>query len=161
MKLNRSTSHAIRILIECARADGRLVKVADLSSRLEITQQNVFKIVHLLSHAGLIKAMRGRYGGVQLSRAATEIRIGDAVRAMESTELELASDGVSRIDRKVSAEVNRVFDDALVAFISILDQHTLADLAAETDPPATKSGRGRSVRANLLYSPRSETRKSD
>lgn len=130
MKLNRSTSHAIRILIECARNDGKLVKVADLSAQLGITPQNVFKIVHILSHAGLVRAMRGRYGGVKLARAAGAIRVGDAVRAMESTEIELESEGTSKLDRKVSIEVNRVLDDALDAFISILDQHSLADLAS-------------------------------
>jgi Rrf2 family nitric oxide-sensitive transcriptional repressor len=43
MRLTKSTSHAIRILIDCAQADARLVKVAELSERLQITQQNVFR----------------------------------------------------------------------------------------------------------------------
>jgi DNA-binding IscR family transcriptional regulator len=62
MRLTKSTSHAIRILIDCARAEGRLVKVAELSSRLKITPQNVFKIVNLLARAHLIEAVRGRNG---------------------------------------------------------------------------------------------------
>ena len=81
MRLNKTTSHAIRILIACARADGDYIKVAELSNALEITSQNVFKIVHILSHAGLIAAARGRHGGVRLARAADTIRIGDIVRA--------------------------------------------------------------------------------
>ena len=32
MRLTKSTSHAIRILIDCARADAQLAKVAELSS---------------------------------------------------------------------------------------------------------------------------------
>lgn len=159
MKLNRSTSHAIRILIECARAQGALVKVADLAVRLDLTQQNVFKIVHILSHAGLIKAMRGRYGGVRLSRPAADIRVGDAVRAMESTELELESDGASRLDRRISADVNRVLDEALVAFVSILDQHTLADLVADKAPPVQPQPR-RSRTSPLPIGSRSDTRRS-
>jgi Mn-dependent DtxR family transcriptional regulator len=59
MRLTKSTSHAIRILIDCAQADARLVKVAELSERLQITQQNVFKIVNLLARAHLIEAVRG------------------------------------------------------------------------------------------------------
>src|SRR6478672_4288044 len=84
MRLTKSTSHAIRILIDCARADARLVKVAELSDRLQITPQNVFKIVNLLARAGLIEAMRGRNGGVRLARPATAIRIGDVVRAQHT-----------------------------------------------------------------------------
>src|SRR6185295_6761255 len=60
MRLTKSTSHAIRILIDCARAGDRLTKVAELSQHLQITPQNVFKIVNLLARAGLIEAMRGR-----------------------------------------------------------------------------------------------------
>lgn len=162
MKLNRSTSHAIRILIDCAGAGDGLAKVADLSDRLGITQQNVFKIVHILTRAELLVATRGRHGGVRLSRPAAEIRVGDIVRAMESTDLELESDGTSSADRRISADVNRVLDSALEAFISILDRHTLADLAggdagplatvAPTSPPkrkATRAARGSSVRAEI------------
>ena len=89
MRLTKSTSHAIRILIDCARAGDRLIKVAELSERLEITQQNVFKIVNLLTRAGLIEAVRGRNGGVRLARSADEIRIGDVVRATEVTHVEI------------------------------------------------------------------------
>lgn len=131
MRLNRSTSHAIRILVDCARAEGQLVKVADIAARLTLTDQNVFKIVHLLSRAELIAAVRGRNGGVRLARAAKTIRIGDVVRAMESTELELEGEATTRADRSVSAGVNKVLDTALEAFITILDQHTLADLVAD------------------------------
>ncbi|MBS0241973.1 MAG: Rrf2 family transcriptional regulator [Proteobacteria bacterium] len=139
MKLNRSTSHAIRILIDCARADGALLKVADLAERLNLTQQNAFKIVHLLSRAELVAGMRGRNGGVRLARPAHEIRVGDIVRAMETTEIELESDGRSIRDRRITEGVNRVFDSALEAFTTILDRHTLSDLAAGGSPTRAKS----------------------
>jgi Rrf2 family nitric oxide-sensitive transcriptional repressor len=127
MRLTKSTSHAIRILIECARADGRLVKVAELSDRLLITQQNAFKIVNLLTRAGLIKARRGRNGGVRLARSPDAIRIGDVVRATEVTHVEI-DDATDRKGGR-GRRVNQILDDALSAFIDVLDQHTLADMA--------------------------------
>jgi Rrf2 family nitric oxide-sensitive transcriptional repressor len=130
MRLNRSTSHAIRILIDCAGAGDALVKVADLSQRLGITMQNVFKIVHILSRAGLVAAVRGRHGGVRLARPAGSIRIGDIVRAMEATALSPRAEGVAVPDHALSAGVNRVLDSALEAFTAILDRHTLAELAS-------------------------------
>lgn len=140
MKLNKSTSHAIRILIDCAKGDGALVKVADLAARLDLTLQNAFKIVHILSRAELLTAVRGRNGGVRLTRPADEIRIGDIVRAMEATEIEL-DDGGSR-DTAVSRGVNKVLDNALDAFIDVLDQHTLADIAGEKRAPRKAPKRG-------------------
>lgn len=127
MRLNKSTGDAIRILIACARADGELVKVVDLSSSLDITMQNVFKIVHILSHAGLTAAVRGRHGGIRLSRSADTIFIGDVVRAMEQTEP--AADASTR-QGEGGRSVTRVLDDALEAFIAVLDRHSLADMVA-------------------------------
>jgi Rrf2 family protein len=123
MRLNKSTSHAVRILIDCATAEGKLIKVADIAKRLDITQQNAFKIVHLLSKAGFLSSVRGRHGGVRLARAASQIRIGDVVRSIET----LGRDDAEDTGR---GSLHQIVDDALDAFISVLDQHTLEDMAA-------------------------------
>ena len=143
MRLTKSTSHAIRILIECARADN-LVKVAQLSERLQITQQNTFKIVNLLARAGLIEALRGRNGGVRLGRSPSAIRIGDVVRATEVTHVEIDDDATNRKQSR-GRRVNQVLDEALSAFIDVLDQHTLADMAK--GPPGAGAQPRRKPRA--------------
>jgi Rrf2 family protein len=133
MRLTKSTSHAIRILIDCGRAGGKLIKVAELSERLEITPQNVFKIANLLTRAGLIEAVRGRNGGVRLARSAEQIRIGDVVRATEVTHVEIEEEAQQGPRRKGHG-VNRILDDALEAFIEVLDQHTIADMIKAQAP---------------------------
>ena len=130
MRLNKSTGDAIRILIACARAEGALVKVVDLSATLDITMQNVFKIVHILSRSGLTAAVRGRHGGIRLSRAADAIFIGDIVRAMEQTESAPDVAGRQSEGGASAEDVTRVLDDALEAFIAVLDRHSLADMVA-------------------------------
>ena|SRR5689334_16680047 len=153
MRLTKSTSHAIRILIDCARADARLIKVAELSERLQITPQNVFKIVNLLARAGLIEAVRGRNGGVRLGRPATAIRIGDVVRATEVTHVEIEDGpGASKPKR---GGVNQILDTALGAFIDVLDQHTLADMATGPSADSPLTQRRKTVgRAAAASSPR-------
>ena len=140
MRLTKSTSHAIRILLDCATADDQLVKVAVLSERLDITQQNIFKIVNMLAKAGLLEAVRGRNGGVKLARPASEIRIGDVVRASEVTRVEIEDDESPRA-RGRGRGVNQILDDALGAFIDVLDQHTLADMAKGQRIPGTSPSR--------------------
>jgi Rrf2 family protein len=135
MRLTKQTGHAIRILTDCAQAGGELVKAAELSKRLGITKQNVFKIVHILSRAGFVAAVRGPSGGVRLAKAANLIRIGDVVRTIEVTDVEI--DGEASATAKPlqkTASINAVLDEALTAFVSVLDQHTLADLAATRRP---------------------------
>lgn len=157
MRLNKSTGDAIRILIACARAGGALVKVVDLSATLDISMQNVFKIVHILSRAGLTAAVRGRHGGIRLSRSADAIYIGDIVRAMEQTESSPEAIGRPGEGGPSAVDVTRVLDDALEAFIAVLDRHSLADMvarealsteAAATAKPSGKA-RGKSPRRPL------------
>lgn len=153
MRLTKTTSHAIRILIDCAQAGDQLMKVAAIADRLQITQLNVFKIVHLLSRAGFITAVRGRNGGVRLGRRASDIRIGDVVRATEVTHIEVESEADGQRSRKRSGrQLNTLFDEALEAFISVLDRHTLEDMAQgratptpENVPPSGKKGRVRTA----------------
>jgi Rrf2 family nitric oxide-sensitive transcriptional repressor len=140
MRLTKQTSHAIRILTQCTRVGDRRVKVAELASSLGITPQNAFKIVHILVKAGFLKAVRGRAGGVTLSRPATEIIVGDVVRATEVTHVEV-DDGDVTASAAAPLPINRILDEALEAFIAILDQHTLADMARVTPPdPSRRPG---------------------
>lgn len=140
MRLTKFTGHAIRILIDCAQANGDLVKIATISDRLDITPQNAFKIANLLARAGFIKSVRGRNGGVKLSRPPAAIRIGDVVRATEVTHMEI--EGTVTGAREAGHGVNRVLDNALEAFIEVLDQHTIADMARnQVSMAGVKSGR--------------------
>jgi Rrf2 family protein len=163
MRLTKTTSHAVRILLECAVAGDQRIKVADIARRLDITPLNVFKVVGLLSHAGFVEATRGRNGGVRLSRGANAIRIGEVVRAMESTTIEVA--GLQQRKRTRCGDkrpqLSSIFDDALEAFISVLDQHSLADLATAARSgirPAGVSPRRRDIRNNLHQRPANDPR---
>jgi Rrf2 family protein len=153
MRLTKQTGHAIRILIDCALARDQLVKVADVSERLGVTKQNVFKIVHILSHAGFLTAVRGPNGGVRLAKPATSIKIGDVVRAIEVTRVKVEGGNDPKSSDADPGNINAMFDDALTAFITVLDQHTLAELAVrspigftETEPNG-ESERGSKVRS--------------
>jgi len=140
MRLTKQTSHAIRILIDCARQSDRPVKIGEIAARLDITQQNAFKIVHVLTHGGFLIATRGRHGGVRLARPADDIRIGDVVRATEVTHIEVDGEQPASSRRKSKVQpINSLLDSALVAFVAVLDQHTLADMARTST--ATAAGR--------------------
>ncbi len=157
MRLTKQTNHAIRILVHCAGQRDQLLKVAEIAGDLDITQQNVFKIVHLLTRSGFLKAMRGRHGGVRLARPPVEIRIGDVVRATESTRMAIDDDDAT-VSQKSRQPINHVFDSALEAFISVLDQHTLEDMAkgarvASPAPVRKSASRGSPLLKPLAAAP--------
>ena len=134
MNLNKTTTHAVRLLVACSRAKTEMVKVADLAVALELTQQNTFKIVHLLSRAGFVSAMRGRNGGVALARPADQIKVGEVVAAMEYPDADQA--GKSTNGEKT--ENVPLMGEALSAFLEVLNQNSIADLAAAADQAASK-----------------------
>jgi Rrf2 family nitric oxide-sensitive transcriptional repressor len=110
-----------------------------------------------LAREGFIVSVRGRNGGVKLARAAETIRIGDVVRATEVTHVEIEE--TSRTQRGRGHGVNRVLDDALEAFIEVLDQHTIADMvkspaSALSPRPARATGKTISQRAGLKSAPK-------
>ncbi|MGE0768411.1 MAG: Rrf2 family transcriptional regulator [Hyphomicrobiaceae bacterium] len=144
MRLNKSTGHAIRIMIECARAEPRLVKVVDLAACLDLSMQNVFKIVHILSRARLVACTRGRNGGVRLARNPEAIRLGDIVRATEATRL--AKDDLLPAGDEASSDATDVMhaiELALEAFVDVLDRHTLAAMAGRLPADESAADYGR------------------
>jgi Rrf2 family nitric oxide-sensitive transcriptional repressor len=148
MRLNKSTSHAIRILIECAREPGSLTKAGQLSITLDLTIQNTLKVMHILSRAGLVTPVRGRNGGIRLARPAADVRIGDVVRAMQCNDFEI---DVGARKRAVSG-VSQVLEGASEAFFAVLDRHTLADFAIRS----SNGGRGITAPPEASTSPRGD-----
>ncbi len=141
MRLSKTTNYAIRILLDCAASDGHLVKVAEISERRDVTLQNTFKIVHLLSQ-GRLPA-----GGTRTSwrRPSCETRCRHSHRRRCQGDGDHASrDRERRQARQVlpsasSRPFDQLFDDALDAFISVLDGHTLQDMMkAKRKAPATE-----------------------
>ncbi|MFD0986613.1 Rrf2 family transcriptional regulator [Methyloligella solikamskensis] len=130
MRLTKQTSYAIRILTHCARKEGKSVRASEIAQIYGITEYNVAKIVPILVRAGFIESTRGRLGGLKLARPAEEIQIGDVVRATEATYVEAECGGGDSRDCaiKPAALINRLLGEALDAFISVLDEHTLDEL---------------------------------
>jgi Rrf2 family protein len=133
MRLTKHTSYAIKILVEAARAGDAPLRVADIAPRNGFTVQHGLKIANALMRAGFVINRRGRIGGIRLARPATEITVGAVVRALESTNLD-NSDAIPGAP---------VFDAAFGAFLTVLDQHSIADFAKAALPPADLQRPGR------------------
>jgi Rrf2 family protein len=132
MRLTKQTSYALRILLHCALRPGEQVKAADIAKAYNITEFNVLKIIPLLVHGGFVKTTRGRRGGLKLARDPADIRIGDIVRLTEETHIQADCFGQLHETCLIqpAAPINRIFGNALDAFIEVLDQHTLHDLVS-------------------------------
>ena len=129
MRLTKLTSYALRILIHCGQRPGKVVKASDIARAYQITEANVSKVVQFLVRAGLLETIRGPLGGLKLARTPSEIRVGDVVRATEETTIqaECFGHGAEACAIRQAVPINRVFDNAIDAFIEVLDRHTLEE----------------------------------
>ena len=153
MRLTKQTSYALRILLHCALNPDKQVRAADIARAYNITEFNVLKIIPLLVHGGFVKTMRGRRGGLRLARPASEMRIGDIVRLTEETHIQADCFGqlTETCPIQPAAPINRIFGNALEAFIDVLDQHTLADLVRVRPPRPAARPAGDAELAGIVH----------
>ena len=128
MKLTRYTDYALRVLMHLAAQPDRLASIGEMARTYRISQNHLMKVVHDLRKAGLLDAVRGRSGGVRLARLPEDIRVGDVVRHTEGG-FDLVDCESCVIARACS--LTGALRQALVAFMDVLDNYTLADLVRE------------------------------
>jgi len=129
MHLTRFTDYGLRALIYLALQPEKLGMIAEIAQAYQISESHMTKVVHKLGQAGLIETIRGRNGGMRLARPATEIGLGDVVRALEP-ELALvecqagafcAIGGICRLQS--------IVNEAQDALLGVLDKYKLSDVA--------------------------------
>jgi Rrf2 family nitric oxide-sensitive transcriptional repressor len=134
VRLTRYTDNALRCLTLLGISDGTSITVAEISRRMNMSEDHLFKVVGRLSQLGYVETTRGRSGGVKLAKPAEGIIIGDVVRATEeSMALVECFEQEGEIGCPIAPKcvLAGTLDRALAAFLAVLDGVTLADLVAE------------------------------
>ena len=83
MKLSSQEEYGLRCLLQLARTSGgHSLTIAEMSEREGISAPNVAKIMRILRRAGLVRSTRGKAGGYNLARPASEVRALDVLAAL-------------------------------------------------------------------------------
>ncbi len=132
MKLTSYTNYALRTLQLAAVHHPALVRVEDVASIHSLAKPHVRKVVHELGRAGLLETQRGRNGGFRLALPAESIVVGDVVRLTE-----VSLDVVECFNPETNTcpligvcKLSRAMQQATAAFMSVLDDLTLADISS-------------------------------
>lgn len=80
--ISRSAEYALRIVICLAHRVEPLVSSEELAHRTGVSLSYQAKILQCLRRAGIVHAIRGRCGGVQLARAADSLLVRDVIEAV-------------------------------------------------------------------------------
>ncbi len=136
MRLKKYTDYALRVLIYVnSKEEGELTSIKEISETFGISQNHLSKIVYQLGQLELLHTIRGRNGGIALSKSPEDINIGHVVRMMEDdfVMMECFDRDTNTCVITPSCKLKHVLNDALIAFLRVLDQYTLNDLTANKD----------------------------
>jgi len=82
MRLALLTDYALRTLIYLAGKPGR-ANIQEVADFYRISPHHVAKVVHRLARLGYVRSIRGVGGGIEMARAADDIRVGEVIVAFE------------------------------------------------------------------------------
>lgn len=135
MRLTQWTDYTLRVLMYCAATEGRVqpVTISEVAESYDISRSHLTKIVQELSAQGLLETTRGRGGGMRLMKPAAEINVGAVVRATETdfNLVECFDPAQNQCRLSSHCHLMGVLDQAMRAFLAVLDKVTLADLLIE------------------------------
>lgn len=132
MKLTAYTNYALRSLQLAALRTPDLVRVDDVVKVHGLARAHIVKVVYELGKAGLLETVRGRGGGFRLGRPANEIVVGDVVRLTEGPleVVECFNPEHNTCPLMGICNLSKALQKATRAFMSVLDDLTLADISA-------------------------------
>jgi Rrf2 family nitric oxide-sensitive transcriptional repressor len=132
MRLTLHTDFALRLLMLLALEPDQLHTIEEVARRYRISRNHLMKVAQTLVQEGFVDSLRGRGGGLKLAKPADRINLGAVIRKTEDS-LSL----VECFDRRkngclVSSAcgLRGPLEEALAAFLAVLDRYTLADMIA-------------------------------
>lgn len=146
MKLSNKGRYGLQAAFDLAyHNQGRAAQIKDICERQGIPARFLEQVFRDLKNAGLVRSKRGPRGGYELSRPASELRLGDVVRAIEGP-IALAAG-----EPRGSGTGSDVLRDALAGLSqeieACFDGVTIADLCAR----AEQLGLARNAAARYVY----------
>jgi Rrf2 family protein len=143
MRISAKEDYAVRASLELALAGDSPLKREQISEAQEIPLAFLQNILMELRHAEIVEAQRGRDGGFRLARPASKISVADVVRAVSGPLATIRGTRPQSLDYNAQAEpLKDVWVAMRTNIRAVLEQVTLADLAANRLPAAVRKAAG-------------------
>nr|WP_285848766.1 Rrf2 family transcriptional regulator [Solibacillus isronensis] len=136
VRLTVYTDYSLRTLMYLGvRGRENLVTIQEIADAYQISKNHLMKVTHDLGKHGYIETIRGRGGGIRLALEPEQINIGDVVRKTEDDFHLVECFNPEGNLCKISPECRLKFalQEALKAYLAVLDTYTLADVLVSKD----------------------------
>jgi Rrf2 family protein len=136
MRMSAKAEYAVRAMIQLATVDdGVLVKTEGLAAAQEIPPQFLADILSDLRTDRLVRSHRGREGGYELARPASDISIADVLRCIDGPLASVRDIGLGDLHYAgPTAALTDVWMALRASMRSVLESTSLADVAAAELP---------------------------
>lgn len=134
--MSAKAEYAVRAMVQLATAEtGTLVKTDDLAAAQGIPAQFLVDILSALRTDRLVRSQRGRDGGYELARPATEISVADVLRCIDGPLASVRDIGVGDLPYTgPTAALTDLWRALRASMRSVLEQTSLADVAGGALP---------------------------
>lgn len=133
MQLTQYTDYSLRVMAYLAQL-GKQSTISEITDYFGVSRNHLVKVVHNLAKHGLIRSTRGKGGGIQLARPATEINLAQIVRITEPNFdlVECFDPGGDCCIVSKQCGLKSPLIEAQRAFMAVLNRSTLADAVSST-----------------------------
>lgn len=113
MKLSTKGRYGVTLMIDLGlhHGDGP-VSLKSVAERQNLSEHYLEQLIAPLRNAGLVRSIRGAYGGYVLAKAPHEITVGDIIRVLEGpiTIVDEPEEELAELWDKVRDNINAVLD---------------------------------------------------
>lgn len=133
MRISTKGRYGLTIMIELARRHGEgPTSLKTIAKTHDLSEHYLEQLIAPLRNAGLVKSIRGAYGGYKLSDEPTNITAGDIIRVLEGPISPV--EGIENEEPAKRELWMRIRD----AVKNVLDNTTIEDLAQHTEDDGTE-----------------------
>ena len=136
MRLSRRSEYGIRALVDLVRHDDEApVALAALAGRNNLPPKFLEQIMSTLKHGGIVRTTLGARGGYAMAVDPTTVSVGRVIRLLDGALAPLPCVSLRYYERcscpdEATCALRDVMLDVRDAMLAILDEQSLADLAA-------------------------------
>lgn len=128
MKISTKGRYGLTIMMELANKAGEgPISLKSIAEKNQLSEHYLEQLVAPLRNAGLVKSIRGAYGGYILSKEAEQITAGDVIRVLEGP---ISPVDFTEEDDPAKRDLWLRIRDSIA---EVLDSTTLADLISYKD----------------------------
>jgi|SRR5690606_10686157 Rrf2 family transcriptional regulator, cysteine metabolism repressor len=127
LKVSTKGRYGLTIMMDLATHYGEgPVSLKRIAERHQLSEHYLEQLIAPLRNAGLVKSIRGAYGGYKLAKAPEDITVGDVIRVLEGPII------LVDVEEEEDDARRKLWKRVRDAIAGVLDSTTLYDLIQES-----------------------------